>query len=157
MACAVLVVCGAGATAAMAAGSGGGSGGPDDTTSTGTTETTTTGTTGTTTTGTTTTSTTPTTTTPTGTPRSPRISGIEAASMAGGKLRLRTEVTARGAKVTSVRIRYRGTKYKAYQRGQRWVRTVKARSGDGNDSIIRLRVTACAGAKCSVKYGSDGA
>jgi hypothetical protein len=149
MAGAVLIVCGAGATAAVAAGSGSGGGGADDTTSTGTTgttETTTTGTTGTTTTTTTTTA-----------PRSPRIADIEADSMAGGKLRLRTEVTARGAKVTSVRIRYRGTTYKAYKRGQRWVRTVDARGSDGNDSVIRLRVTACAGSRCSVKYGSDDA
>jgi hypothetical protein len=90
-------------------------------------------------------------------PRAPRITGIEVASTAGGKLRLRTEVAARGAKVTSVRIRYRAVSYKARKQGGRWVRTVTARGGDRKDSVIRLRVTACAGSRCSVKNGRDTA
>ena len=102
--------------------------------------------------------TTSTTTTTSGTPRAPLISDIEVDGLAGGKLRLRTEVAARGAKVTSVRIRYRGTTYKARKTSARtWSRTVSARAGDGNDSVITLRVTACAGSRCTVKTGSDDA
>ena len=103
-------------------------------------------------------STTTTGTTATGTPRAPLISDIEVDGVGGGKLRLRTEVAARGARVTSVRIRYRGTTYKASKtRGKTWARTVNARAGDGNDSVIALRVTACAGSRCAVKTGSDDA
>lgn len=64
----------------------------------------------------------------------------------------------RGAAVTSVRIRYRGTTYKAGRTGaNRWARTVSARGGDGQDSVITLRVTACAGSRCATKTGSDDA
>jgi hypothetical protein len=127
-----LLVCSAGATTAIAAASGKGRDHPEDST---------TGTTG-----------------ATGTPRAPLISDIEVDGLGGGKLRLRTEVAARGARVTSVRIRYRGVTYRASRTtGKRWARTVEARGGDGNDSVITLRVTACAGAKCSVKTGSDDA
>ena len=94
----------------------------------------------------------------TGTPRAPLISDIEVDGLGGGKLRLRTEVAARGARVTSVRIRYRGRTYRASRtRGKTWARTVNARAGDGNDSVITLRVTACAGSRCAVKTGSDDA
>jgi hypothetical protein len=97
-------------------------------------------------------------TTTSGTPRAPLISDIEVDGLGGGKLRLRTEVVARGAKVTSVRIRYRGTTYKAGKTSAKtWARTVNARAGDGNDSVIALRVTACAGSRCAVKTGSDDA
>ena len=41
--------------------------------------------------------------------------------------------------------------------GTRWARTVDARGGDRKDSVVTLRVTACAGARCSVKTGSDDA
>ena len=99
-----------------------------------------------------------TTATTTGTPRAPLISDIEVDGLGGGKLRLRTEVAARGARVTSVRIRYRRTTYRASRtRGTTWARTVDARGGDGNDSVITLRVTACAGSRCAVKTGSDDA
>jgi hypothetical protein len=81
-----------------------------------------------------------------GTPRAPRITDIEVDRLGGGRLRLRTEVAPRGASVTSVRIRYRGTTYKARRTaGTHWARTVDARGGDGRDSVITLRVTACAG------------
>jgi hypothetical protein len=97
-------------------------------------------------------------TTTTGAPRAPLISGIEVDSLAGGRLRLRTEVAARGATVTSVKIRYRGIDYKAARTvGKRYARTVDARGGDGNDSVITLRVTACAGSRCATKTASDGA
>jgi hypothetical protein len=97
-------------------------------------------------------------TTTTGTARAPLISDIEVDGLGGGKLRLRAEVAARGATVTSVRIRYRGTTYKAIRtRGKTWARTVDARAGDGKDSVITLRVTACAGVRCAVKTGSDDA
>jgi hypothetical protein len=86
-----LLVCSAGAATAVTAASGkGGRDHPEDST-TGTT-----GTTGTT----------------SGTPRAPRITDIEVDGLGGGRLRLRTEVAPRGASVTSVRIRYRGTTYK---------------------------------------------
>jgi hypothetical protein len=130
-------------------------GGGDD--PAGTTSTGTTGTTETTeTTETTTTTTTSTTTT--ATPRAPRIAEIEAGSLAGGRLRLRAEVTPRGAAVTAVRIRYRGTSYTARRiAGRRWGRTVTARGGDGNDSLVRLRVTACAHSRCTVRTATDEA
>ena len=132
-----LVVCSAGAATAVTAASGkGGRDHPEDST------TATTGTTGTT----------------SGTPRAPRITDIEVDGLGGGRLRLRTEVAPRGASVTSVRIRYRGTTYKATRTaGTRWARTVAARGGDGNDSVITLRVTACAGSRCATKTGSDSA
>jgi hypothetical protein len=99
-----------------------------------------------------------TTTTTSGTPRAPLITGIEVDGLAGGKLRLRTEVAARGAKVTSVRIRYRGVSYKASRTvGKRYSRTVDARGGDRKDSVISLTVTACAGSRCTTKTGSDDA
>lgn len=108
--------------------------------------------------GTTTTGTTSTTATTGGTPRAPLISDIEVDGFSAGKLRLRTEVAARGAKVTSVRIRYRGVNYKASRiAGKRYGRTVDARGGDRNDSVITLTVTACAGTKCATKTGSDDA
>jgi hypothetical protein len=98
------------------------------------------------------------TTSTTGTPRAPLISDIEVDGLGGGKLRLRTEVAARGAKVTSVQIRYRGVNYKAARTvGKRYARTVDARGGDRKDSLITLKVTACAGAKCATKTGSDDA
>src|SRR4051794_17074197 len=98
------------------------------------------------------------TTTTSGTPRAPLISDIEVDGLSGGRLRLRTEVAARGAKVTSVRIRYRGVSYKASRTaGKRYARTVDARGGDRNDSVIRLTVTACAGSRCATKTGSDDA
>jgi hypothetical protein len=129
-----VLVCGAGAATAVTAASGkGGRDHPEDST---------TGTTGTT----------------SGTPRAPRITDIEVDGLGGGKLRLRTEVAPRGASVTSVRIRYRGTTYKASRTaGTRWARTVDARGGDRKDSVITLRVTACAGSRCAVKTGSDDA
>jgi hypothetical protein len=131
-----LLACTVGATTAVTAASGKqGRDHPEDSTTTGTT------------TGTT-----------TATPRAPLISDIEVDGLGGGKLRLRTEVAARGAKVTSVRIRYRGTTYKARKTSAKtWARTVNARAGDGNDSVITLRVTACAGSRCAVKTGSDDA
>jgi hypothetical protein len=93
-----------------------------------------------------------------GTPRAPRITEIEVDGLGGGKLRLRTEVAPRGASVTSVRIRYRGTTYKATRTaGTHLARTVAARCGDGKDSVITLRVTACAGSRCSVRTGRDDA
>ncbi len=107
---------------------------------------------GTTTTGTTTNGTT------SGTPRAPLIFDIEVSSLAGGKLRLRTEVAPRGAKVTSVRIRYRSVSYKATRTtGTTWARTVTARGGDRNDTVVTLRVSACAGTRCTTKIGSDDA
>jgi hypothetical protein len=99
-----------------------------------------------------------TTTTPSTTPHAPLISEIEADAVSGGRLRLRTEVAARGAKVTSVRIRYRGVSYKATRTvGKRYARTVDARGGDRADSVITLTVTACAGSRCATKTGSDSA
>jgi hypothetical protein len=99
-----------------------------------------------------------TTTTTAGTPRAPLISDIEAEAISGGRLRLRTEVAARGAKVTSVKIRYRGGSYKAMRTvGKHYARTVDARGGDRNDSVISLTVTACAGERCATKTGSDDA
>ncbi|MEA2156558.1 MAG: hypothetical protein QOE11_2698 [Solirubrobacteraceae bacterium] len=96
--------------------------------------------------------------TTTGTPRAPLITEIEVDSLPGGKLRLRTEVAARGASVTSVRIRYRGVSYKATRTlAKRWSRTVGARGGDARNSVITLKVTACSGARCSSKTGSDAA
>jgi hypothetical protein len=93
-----------------------------------------------------------------GVPRAPLISDIEVDAVAGGKLRLRTEVAARGARVTSVRIRYRGLSYKAARTiGKRYARTVDARGGDGNNSVITMTVTACAGTRCATKTGSDDA
>jgi hypothetical protein len=127
-----LLACAAGATTAVAAASGKGRDHPED-------RTTTTGTT-------------------TGTPRAPRIGEIEVDGLGGGRLRLRTEVVARGARVTSVRIRYRGTTYNARRTaGNHWSRTVDARRGDGRDSVVTLRVTACAGSRCAVRTGSDDA
>jgi hypothetical protein len=99
-----------------------------------------------------------TTTNPTTTPHAPLISEIEADAISGGRLRLRTEVAARGAKVTSVRIRYRGVSYKATRTvGKRYARTVDARGGDHANSVITLKVTACAGSRCATKTGSDTA
>ncbi len=130
-----LLACAAGATAAVTTASA--KNGADD---------------GTTTTGTTTGTTT------SGTPRAPLISDIEVDSLSGGRLRLRTEVAARGASVTSVKIRYRGVSYKATRTaGKNWARTVDARGGDGNDTVIALKVTACAGSRCATKTGSDDA
>jgi hypothetical protein len=130
-----LLACSVGATAAVTAASGQGRDHPEDSTTTGTT----TGTTS-------------------GTPRAPRITDIEVDGLGGGKLRLRAEVAPRGAAVTSVRIRYRGKTYKASRTGaNRWARTASARGGDGTDSVITLRVTACAGSRCATKTGSDDA
>ena len=130
-----LLACAAGATAAVTTASA--KNGADD---------------GATTTGTTTGATT------TGAPRAPLISDIEVDALSGGRLRLRTEVAARGASVTSVKIRYRGVSYKASRTaGKNWARTVDARGGDGNDTVITLKVTACAGARCATKTGSDDA
>jgi hypothetical protein len=98
------------------------------------------------------------TTTTSGTPRAPLISEIEVDSLGGGKLRLRAEVAPRGASVRSVRIRYRGVSYKATKTvAKKWGRTVSARGGDRNDSVITLKVTACSAAGCVSKTGSDDA
>jgi hypothetical protein len=127
-----LLVCGAGAATAVTTASG--KNGADD-------GTTTTGTTGT-----------------TGPPRAPLITDIEVDGLGAGKLRLRTEVAPRGAKVTSVKIRYRSVSYNATRTvAKKWARTVDARGGDGKDSVITLKVTACAGSRCATKTGSDGA
>jgi hypothetical protein len=127
-----LLVCAAGAAAAVTTAQG--ANGADDGTTTGTTSTT------------------------GGTSGFPSISDIEVSSLGAGKLRLRTEVASRGAKVTSVRIRYRGVNYAATKTvGKKWGRTVAARNGDRKDSVITLKVTACAGSKCSTKTGSDDA
>jgi hypothetical protein len=126
-----LLVCAAGAVTAVTTAQG--ANGADDGTTTGTTST-------------------------TGTSGVPFISDIEVSSLGAGKLRLRTEVASRGAKVTSVRIRYRGVNYAATKTvGKKWGRTVAARNGDRKDSVITLKVTACAGSKCSTKSGSDDA
>lgn len=128
----MLLVCSAGAATAVTTAQGK-NGADDATTTTGTTST-------------------------TGAPRAPLISDIEVDSAGAGKLRLRTEVAARGARVTSVRIRYRGVNYKARRTtGKNWSRTVDARGGDGNDTVITLRVTACAGSRCATKTGRDDA
>jgi hypothetical protein len=130
-----LLACSAGAATAVTTASG--KNGPDDSTTTGTTGTTT---------GT------------TGPPRAPLVSSIEAKSLGAGKLRIGAEVAARGAKVTSVRIRYRGVSYRATRTAAtKWARTVDARGGDGKDSVVTLKVTACAGSRCVTKSGSDGA
>jgi hypothetical protein len=152
----LVLACLAGGATAVAVASDGGRGRDDDD-STGTTGETTGTTTGeTTTTGTTTTGTT---TTPgTGTPRAPRIDELEADAVAGGRLRLRAEVTRRGARVTSVRFTYRGTRYRAVRRsGGNWSRVVTARGGDARGDVVRFRATACAGSRCTSRTGSDEA
>jgi hypothetical protein len=133
--------------------------GGDDTT--GTTEDSTTGTTGTGTTGTGTTGTgtTGTGTTPTpGPARAPRIEEIEVDLVSGGRLRLRTELEARGARVTRVTFTYRGRRYRA-RRGSSntWTRVVRARGGDGNDDVIPFRVRAGAGSRCATGRNRDDA
>lgn len=109
-----------------------------------------------TTTGTTTTGTT---TTGTGTtPRAPRIVEGEVDDAPGGRVVLRAEVQARGARVTSVRFRYRGTTYRARRSGTTWSRAVTARGGDAlDDAVVRFRITACAGARCTVRTVRDDA
>jgi hypothetical protein len=128
--------------------------GGDDTT--GTTDDSTTGTTGT---GTTGTGTTGTGTTPTpGPARAPRIEEIEVDLVSGGRLRLRTELQARGARVTRVTFTYRGRRYRG-RRGasNTWSRVVTARGGDGNDDVIPFRVRACAGSRCANGTNRDEA
>jgi hypothetical protein len=93
-----------------------------------------------------------------GAARAPRIVEIEAKAVAGGKLRLNAEVQRRGAKVTSVRVRYRGRSAPMkHLRGATWQRTVRARGGDGRDDVVRLTVKACAGSKCAVRTVRDDA
>jgi len=149
-----------GASAAALASDGDGRSQTDTTTGT-TGETTGTTTTGTTTTGTTTTDTTTTgtTTTPgTTAPRAPRIVEAEVDSVSGGRLRLRAEVVRRGARITLVRFTYRDRRYTARRAsGETWSRVVAARGGDGSGDVIRFRVTACAGSRCSTQAASDEA
>ena len=148
-----------GVTAVAIAGddnSGRGRGGDD---TTGTTDEGTTGTTGTTGTGTTGTGTTGTGTTPTpGPARAPRIEEIEVDLVSGGRLRLRTELQARGARVTRVTFTYRGRRYRG-RRGasNTWTRVVRARGGDGNDDVIPFRVRACAGSRGATGVNRDDA
>jgi hypothetical protein len=144
-----------GASAAALASDGDGRSQTDTTTGT-TGETTDTTTTGTTTTGTTTTGTT---TTPgTTTPRAPRIAEAEVDSVSGGRLRLRAEVVRRGARITLVRFTYRDRRYTARRAsGETWSRVVAARGGDSASDVIRFRVTACAGSRCSTRSASDEA
>jgi hypothetical protein len=153
----LLAACLAGAISAAAVASDGRPRSQTDTTTTGET----TGTTGTTTTGTTTTGTTTTgtTTTPgTTAPRSPRIAEIEVDSVSGGRLRLRAEIVRRGARITSVRFTYRGRRYVARRvRSEEWSRLVTARGGDSRGDVVTVRVTACAGSRCTTRTGRDEA
>jgi hypothetical protein len=144
-----------GASAAALASDGDGRSQTDTTTGT-TGETTGATTTGTTTTDTTTTGTT---TTPgTTAPRAPRIVEAEVDSVSGGRLRLRAEVVRRGARITLVRFTYRDRRYTARRAsGETWSRVVAARGGDGSGDVIRFRVTACAGSRCSTQAASDEA
>jgi hypothetical protein len=90
--------------------------------------------------------------------RAPRIDDIEADWRGNGKVRLRTELIARGAKVTKVRFRYRGRGFTARKVGDHeWARTVTARGGDSRGSTIVFRVRACAGERCNARTGSDEA
>jgi hypothetical protein len=85
----------------------------------------------------------------------PSIREIEVDSVAGGKLRLRTEVSGRA---TSVRFTYRSRTYKGKKiSSNKWARTVAARGGDRRDSVIKVRVRACNGSKCTTRSGSDDA
>jgi hypothetical protein len=154
----LIAVCLAGgATAVAVASDRGPSQGPDDSTgTTGETTTTDTGTTGETT--TTDTGTTDTTTTPGSTVRrSPRIAEIEADAVRGNRLRLRAEIVRRGARVTKVRFTYRGRKYSGRRSGEDWSRVVRARGGDRRGDVVTIRVTACAGSRCSTRTGRDEA
>ena len=93
-----------------------------------------------------------------GPPRAPRIDDIEADWRANGKIRLRTELVARGARVTSVRFRYRGKGFKANKAGDHeWARSVSPRGGDSRGDVITFRVRACAGERCNARTGSDEA
>ena len=150
----LIAVCLAGVATAAAVASGGttAQGGDDSTGTTGETTGTTgesTGTTG---------ETTNTTTTPgSGSARAPRIVEIEADAVSGDRLRLRAEVTRRGARVTKVRFTYRGVKYSAVRDGSAWSRVVGARGGDARGDEVTFRVTACAGSRCTTRTGSDEA
>jgi hypothetical protein len=150
----LIAVCLAGVATAAAVASGGttAQGGDDSTGTTG-------GSTSTATTGeTTTTGTTNTTTTPGSTvARAPRIVEIEVDAVTGDRLRLRAEVTRRGARVTKVRFTYRGVKYSAVRSGSNWSRVVGARGGDSRGDEVTFRVTACAGSRCTTRTGSDEA
>ena len=156
----VAVCLSGGVTAVAVAGDSSGRGGDDTTgdSTTGTTGTTGTGTTGTGTTGTGTTGTQTTPSPAPGTPRAPRIEEIEVDSLSGGRLRLRTELQARGARVTRVVFSYRGRRYRG-RRGasNTWSRVVRARGGDGNDVVVPFRVTACAGTRCATGRNRDDA
>lgn len=154
----VLLACIAGIGTSVAVASKGSGGDDDDGTTTGETTTDTTGTTNTTdTTGTT--DTTNTTTAPyVGPPRAPRIREIEADWRSGGRIKLRTELVRRGAKITKVRFRYRGRGFTAKKAGDHeWAKTVDARGGDGRGDVITFRVRACAGERCNARTGSDEA
>lgn len=85
----------------------------------------------------------------------PRIDDIEVEALAGGKLRLETELIGRATRVT---FTYRGRSYKARKQADGdWTRTVTARGGDRDDSIVRLKVRACNGTKCVTRTSSDDA
>jgi hypothetical protein len=153
----VLVACLAGSATAVAVASDGGRHGDSQTGTTETTvETTTTGTTSTTTTMTTTTTGT---TTPGPTlARAPRVAEIEADALAGRRFRLRAEVISRGARVTRVRFTYRGRTVIARRSSRRnWTAVVAARAGDRRGDVIRVRVRACAGSRCTTRTGTDEA
>jgi hypothetical protein len=154
----LIAVCLAGVATAAAVASGGTTAqGGDD--STGTTGESTGGSTGTTGESTGTTGeTTNTTTTPGSTSaRAPRIVEIEVDAVSGERLRLRAEVTRRGARVTKVRFTYRGVKYDAVRNGSDWSRVVAARGGDSRGDEVTFRVTACAGSRCTSRTGTDEA
>lgn len=155
LAASILLAIGGGTAVALA--SGGGRDHPEDDGTT-TAESTGTTTTGTTTTGSPTTPTTPTTPTQPGVPQAPRITEIEVDDAPGTRIRLRAEVQARGARVTSVRFTYRGRTYRATRSRGHWVRTVAARGGDHrDDAIITVRVRACATDLCTARTGRDDA
>jgi hypothetical protein len=156
--CVLACIAGIGTSVAVASGKGRDHPEDDGTTTGETTDGTTTGDSTTDRTNTDRTSTDRTGTTPGGAPRAPRIDDIEADWRAGGKIRLRTELVARGARITSVRFRYRGKGFKARKVGDHeWAKRVNARGGDSRGDTISFRVRACAGERCNVRTGSDEA
>lgn len=149
----------AGATAALA--TPGGRDHPEDDGTTTAETTPTTATTPTTETTGTTTGDAPTTPPATTTARAPRIVEVEVDDAPAGRIRLRAEVKARGAAVTSVRFTYRGERYTA-RRNRRdrstWTRVVTAAEQDlRDDAQITVRVRACAGDRCSTRTVRDDA
>jgi hypothetical protein len=89
-------------------------------------------------------------------PLAPAITELEADWVGKGRLKLRAQAVPRGAKVEKVTFRYRGKLFRAkHVKPWDYVKTVRARGGDGKGDRVRFKTRACTATACATKTGGD--